>query len=77
MLLKEHCLTWPPSRVGGIAAPLADLEDTVVRVQKCANPKGLLRLTLPNRIRGEYEAALLVPEFLQEQAIFLILRKAR
>ena len=77
MLLKEHCFTWPPSRVGDIAAPPADVEDTVLRIQKCAKPQGLLRLTLRNRIRGEYEAALLVPEFLQEQAIFLILRKAR
>jgi len=77
MRLKEHCLSWPPSRVGDIAAPPADVEDTVLRIQKCAKPKGLLRLTLRNRIRGEYEAALLVPEFLQEQAIFLILRKAR
>jgi hypothetical protein len=74
MLLKEHCFTWPPSRVGDIAAPPADVEDTVLRIQKCAKPKGLLRLTLRNRIRGEYEAALLVPEFLQEQTIFLILR---
>jgi hypothetical protein len=46
----------------------------MLRIQKCAKPKGLLRLTLRNRIRGEYEAALLVPEFLQEQTIFLILR---
>jgi hypothetical protein len=75
MLLKEHCFMWPPSRVGDIAAPPADVEDTVLRIQKCACPKGLLRLTLRNRIRGEYEAALLVPEFLQEQAIFLILRE--
>jgi len=74
MLLKEHCFTWPPSRVGDIAAPPADVEDTVLRIQKCAKPKGLLRLTLRNRIRGEYEAALLVSEFLQEQTIFLILR---
>ena len=74
MLLKEHCFTWPPSRVGDIAAPPADVEDTVLRIQKCAKPKGLLRLTLRNRLRGEYEAALLVPEFLQEQTIFLILR---
>jgi hypothetical protein len=77
MLLKEHCFTWPPSRVGDIAAPPADVEDTVVRIQKCAKPQGLLRLTLRNRIRGEYEAALLVPEFLQEQTIFLILRKEK
>ena len=77
MLLKEHCFTWPPSRVGDIAAPPADVEDTVLRIQKCAKSQGLLRLTLRNRIRGEYEAALLVPEFLQEQAIFLILRKEK
>jgi len=77
MLLKEHCFTWPPSRVGDIAAPPADVEDTVLRIQKCAKPKGLLRLTLRNGIRGEYEAALLVPEFLQEQTIFLILRKEK
>ena len=77
MLLKEHCLTWPPSRVGGIAPPLADLEDTVVRVQKCAKPQGLLRLTLRNKTRGAYEAALLVPEFLQEQTIFMILREEK
>ena len=74
MLLKEHCFSWPPSRVGDIAAPPADVEDTMLRIQKCAKPKGLLRLTLRNRLRGEYEAALLVPEFLQEQTIFLILR---
>ena len=77
MLLKEHCFTWPPSRVVDIAAPPADVEDTVLRIQKCAKPQGLLRLTLRNRIRGEYEAALLVPEFLQEQTIFLILRKEK
>ena len=77
MLLKEHCFTWPPSRVVDIAAPAVDVEDTVLRIQECAKSQGLLRLTLRNRIRGEYEAALLVPEFLQEQAIFLILRKAR
>ena len=74
MLLKEHCFTWPPSRVGNIAAPPAGVEDTVLRIQKCAKPKGLLRLSLRNRIRGEYAAAFLVPEFLQEQTIFLILR---
>jgi len=60
--------------MGDIAAPPADVEDTVLSIQKCAKPKGLLRLTLRNTKRGEYEAALLVPEFLQEQAIFLILR---
>ena len=75
MLLKEHSFTWPPSRIGDIAAPPADVEDTVLSIQKCAKPKGLLRLTLRNKIGGEYAAALLVPEFLQEQAIFLILRK--
>jgi L-ribulose-5-phosphate 4-epimerase len=51
------------------------VEDTVLSIQKCAKPKGLLRLTLRNKIGGEYAAVLLVPEFLQEQAIFLILRK--
>jgi hypothetical protein len=67
MLLKEHSFTWPPSRIGDIAAPPADVEDTVLSIQKCAKPKGLLRLTLRNKIGGEYAAALLVPEFLQEQ----------
>jgi hypothetical protein len=75
MLLKEHGFIWPPSRVGDIAAPPADVEDTVLSIQKCAKPKGLLRLTLRNKIGGEYAAALLVPEFLQEKIIFLILRK--
>jgi len=61
--------------IDGIAAPPADLEDTVLSIQKCAKPNGLLRLTLRNKTRGEYAAALLVPEFLQEQIIFSILRK--
>jgi hypothetical protein len=67
---QEHCFTWPPSRVVDIAAPPADVEDTMLRIQKCAKSQGLLRLTLRNRIRGEYEAALLVPEFLQETSYF-------
>jgi hypothetical protein len=74
MLLKEYEFTWPPSRMGDFAAPPADVEDTVLSIQKCAKPEGLLRLTLRNKIGGEYAAALLVPEFLQEQTIFLILR---
>ena len=75
MLLKEHCFTWPPSRIGDIAALPADVEDTVLSIQKCTKPTGLLRLTLRNKIGGEYAAALVVPEFLQEQIIFSILRK--
>jgi hypothetical protein len=75
MLLKEHGFIWPPSRMGDIAAPPADVEDTVLSIQKCAKPKGLLQLTLRNKIGGEYAAALLVPEFLQEQIIFSILRE--
>jgi hypothetical protein len=75
MLLKEHGFIWPPSRMGDIAAPPADVEDTVLSIQKCTQPEGLLRLTLRNKIGGGYAVALLVPEFLQEQIIFSILRK--
>ena len=75
MLLKEHGFIWPPSRMGDIAAPPADVKDTVLSIQKCTKPEGLLRLTLRNKIGGEYAAALLVPEFLQEQIIFSILRE--
>ena len=75
MQLKEYSVSLPPTFVVGDVAPIADREDVVLSVRKCASRKGLLQLNLRNKGGREYTAAFLVPESLQEQIIFSILRK--
>ena len=76
MLIKEYGESWPPSvTIGEHIPPTADLEDIVLSVEKCSNPKGQLGLRLRNKRGREYTVALPVPASLQEQILLSIVRK--
>lgn len=76
MLIKEYSHSWPPSvMTDEHLPPTAELEDIVLSVEKCDNPKGQLGLRMRNERGKEYMAALPVPASLQEQILLSILRK--
>jgi hypothetical protein len=76
MLIKEYGHGWPPSvTIGEHITPTADLEDIVLSVEKCGNPKSQLRLRLRKKYGREYTVALPVPASLQEQILLSIVRK--
>jgi hypothetical protein len=77
MLLKQYGPNWPPHitiATGEVAQP-AGLEDTVLSVKKCANPKNHLLLNLRSEFGTEYKATVTVPASLQERILISIVRK--
>jgi len=76
MLIKEYGHGWPPSvTIGEHIPPTADLEDIVLSVEKCGNPKSQLRLTLRRKHGRDYTVTLPVPASVQEQILLSIVRK--
>jgi hypothetical protein len=77
MLLKQYGASWPPNITIGTAdiPPPAGLDDAVLSVERCGNPKNQLGLRLRSKFGTEYTAVLPVPASLQEKILLSIVRK--